>query len=192
MHFKRYPSILTGESGPKKVFLKPLPLLQAAGLKAGDRVVDLGSGGGYFTLPAAEIVGLGGRVFAVDHNGEVLSSLIKSATAEGLRNIQPLAATFDVAPGEVASPVDWVILSRVLSMTADPAGALEVAATMVGKSGRVLAIEWQNGLLFSRPGTSLSEEEAQRLASRAGLSVVARPAAGGYHWALVLRVIAGK
>lgn len=188
MHLRRYPPILTGESGPrKKAFLKPRPLLQAVGVKPGDRVVDLGSGGGYFTLPAAEIVGAGGRVFAVDRNGEVLSSLVKSATAEGLRNIQPLATTFEAAPGEVAPPVDWVILSRVLSMTADPAGALEVASEMVGKSGRVLAIEWRDGALFSRPGASFSEEEAERIASRAGLQVGERAGAGWYHWALVLQ-----
>lgn len=188
MYLRRYPPILTGESGPrKKVFLKPLPLLQAVGVKPGDRVVDLGSGGGYFTLPAAEIVGAGGRVFAVDYNGEVLSALTKSAAAEGLRNIQPLAITFEAAPDEVAPPVDWVILSRVLSMTPDPAGALRVAATMIGKSGRILAIEWRDGALFSRPGAAFSEEEAQRLASRAGLRVGERAGAGWYHWALVLQ-----
>ena len=52
-------------SDPKN---KPDEILEALELQQGQRVADIGAGGGYFSLRFAEAVGKDGRVFAVDTN----------------------------------------------------------------------------------------------------------------------------
>ena len=41
--------------------VNPLVLLQRAGLKSGDIILDLGCGAGFFALPAAQLAGEAGR-----------------------------------------------------------------------------------------------------------------------------------
>jgi tRNA G37 N-methylase Trm5 len=106
MKLSRYPRVLLG-GGEPKAFLKPRELLIAVGVQPGDRVVDLGSGGGYFTIPISELVGPGGKVYAVDRNLEVLSSLDKSLKREGLGNVESLAVDFEQVAGSISGPVEW-------------------------------------------------------------------------------------
>ena len=48
------------------LFRNPDKLLKAAGLKSGQKVLEVGCGPGFFTIPAAKIVGEEGFVYAVD------------------------------------------------------------------------------------------------------------------------------
>src|SRR5574341_1008495 len=45
---------------------RPEEVLRAVGVRPGDHVADLGSGGGYFTFRLAKAVGPTGKVYAVD------------------------------------------------------------------------------------------------------------------------------
>ena len=47
-------------------FRNPQRLLKAAGLKQGQKVLEVGCGPGFFTIHAAKIVGKEGFVYAVD------------------------------------------------------------------------------------------------------------------------------
>ena len=44
----------------------PYDILRNIGIKEGMSVLDIGAGPGFFTIPAAKIVGPNGRVFALD------------------------------------------------------------------------------------------------------------------------------
>ena len=59
-----------------------------ATLKLGERVVDLGSGGGFDCFIAASQVGPEGRVVGVDMTDEMLGRSRAAATALGLRNVE--------------------------------------------------------------------------------------------------------
>ncbi|HUK49393.1 MAG TPA: hypothetical protein VLV18_00030, partial [Terriglobales bacterium] len=48
------------------LFVNPFEKLKAAGLERGEEALEMGPGPGYFTIPAAEIVGDTGFVRAVD------------------------------------------------------------------------------------------------------------------------------
>ena len=50
--------------------LQPRALLRQMGLKSGDIMADIGAGPGFFTVPAAEIVGERGMVLAADIQGQ--------------------------------------------------------------------------------------------------------------------------
>jgi ubiquinone/menaquinone biosynthesis C-methylase UbiE len=50
------------------LFRDPYKALRAAGLEPGQKVLEVGCGPGFFTVPAAKTVGQGGIVYALDVN----------------------------------------------------------------------------------------------------------------------------
>jgi len=48
------------------IIRNPYKILERAGLKPGQNVLEVGCGPGFFTIPAAHIVGEEGKVYAVD------------------------------------------------------------------------------------------------------------------------------
>lgn len=61
--------------------------LKSMGLKEGDVVLDFGCGEGHYALPAANVVGEKGRVYAVEKDEEVLDRLKKLIKNRNLKNI---------------------------------------------------------------------------------------------------------
>jgi ubiquinone/menaquinone biosynthesis C-methylase UbiE len=59
----------------RKLFHNP-EIILAPYLRPGHRVIDIGSGMGYFTIPIAKLVGTSGHVTAIDIQTEMLSVLI--------------------------------------------------------------------------------------------------------------------
>ena len=72
---------------------KPDQILDAIGLKSGQTIADIGSGGGYFSFRFAEIVGDRGRVYAVDTNQAYLGLIKHNAEEWGLDNVNPVFAS---------------------------------------------------------------------------------------------------
>jgi arsenite methyltransferase len=74
---------------------QPQKVIAALNIRPGDRVADLGSGGGYFTFRLAEAVGPGGRVYAVDIDRDMVDLIAKRVKQETLSNIEPVLAKSD-------------------------------------------------------------------------------------------------
>ena len=66
--------------------------LKAAGLEAGQRVLEVGCGPGFFTVPAARIVGEKGSVVALDVNPIAVEHVRQKIGAEGVSNVQTMTA----------------------------------------------------------------------------------------------------
>jgi ubiquinone/menaquinone biosynthesis C-methylase UbiE len=65
-------------------------------VKPGMKVLDIGPGMGFFSLPMARMVGESGKVFCVDIQEGMLSALMKRAEKEGLdKRIEPVL----ISPG---------------------------------------------------------------------------------------------
>jgi ubiquinone/menaquinone biosynthesis C-methylase UbiE len=60
--------------------------LEVAGLKEGQNVLEVGCGPGYFTIPAAKIVGPEGFVYALDVNPRAIKRVQKKIEKEGIKN----------------------------------------------------------------------------------------------------------
>ena len=65
----------------------PKSILKDLGLEAGNTFIDMGCGQGFFALPAAEIVGPNGKVYAIDTNREAVRILKRKAKERGLTNL---------------------------------------------------------------------------------------------------------
>ena len=49
----------------RHLFINPVRLLEKMGVKEGQKIIDIGCGPGFFTIPASKIVGEDGFIFAL-------------------------------------------------------------------------------------------------------------------------------
>ncbi len=138
-------------------FGKPL---RQAGIREGQTVLDFGCGPGYYTIPAAKMVGDKGRVYALDVHHLALRSVEARARKAGLTNITTILAGRDAAPPEQS--VDVVMAYDMIHMVKDkralakelhrvlrPDGLLSVIVEHV-KADDVLGVLEEGGLFFFR------------------------------------------
>ena len=74
----------------RSVFCDPYKLLRVAGLKRGQKVLEVGCGPGFFTIPAAKIVGEEGVVYAVDVHPPAIERVKEKIEIEGIKNAKPI------------------------------------------------------------------------------------------------------
>ena len=74
------------------LFVNPYKLLNSAGLKPGQKVLEVGCGPGFFTIPAAKIVGEKGRVYALDVNPVAVETVRRKIEEKGLKNVEVMLA----------------------------------------------------------------------------------------------------
>ena len=70
----------------------PYKLLIAAGIEPGLKVLEIGCGPGAFTIPAAEIIGKDGYVYALDIHPLAINRIENKITESGMENIKPVLA----------------------------------------------------------------------------------------------------
>ena len=70
------------------LFVNPFETLGAAELREGQRVLEVGCGPGYFTIPAGEIVGATGHVDALDINPVAVEYVRRKIKRLGTKNIE--------------------------------------------------------------------------------------------------------
>ena len=84
------------------------------GIKKGDVVLDYGCGIGFNTIPAAEIVGEKGKIFALDFHPLAIKTVGKEIRKKGLTNVETVLSDLDT--GIPDKLVDIVLLYNVLPM----------------------------------------------------------------------------
>ena len=71
------------------LFRDPYRLLKTAGLKPGQKVLEVGCGPGFFTIPAAKIVGNEGLIYAVDVHPLAIKRVQKKIVEKQIKNVKP-------------------------------------------------------------------------------------------------------
>jgi len=80
------------------LFVNPYKLLNAAGLKPGQKVLEVGCGPGFFTIPAAKIVGEKGKVYALDVDPVAVETVRRKVEEKDLNNIEVILADASATP----------------------------------------------------------------------------------------------
>lgn len=146
--------------------------LESIGLRAGMVFMDIGCGDGFFTIPAAQIVGEQGKVYAVDVDALAIDRLKRGATEKGLKN---MTAKVDAAEETVFCDAcaDIVFYSIVLHDFRDPAKVLQNAKQMLKPTGTLVNLDWKKKLMPIGPPMRIrfSEEQASNLIKQAGFSI---------------------
>jgi arsenite methyltransferase len=106
-----------------------------AELKAGERVLDLGSGGGIDVLLSARRVGPTGFAYGLDMTDEMLELAERNRIEAGVENARFLKGVIENIPLE-ANSVDVVISNCVINLSADKRQVLREAYRVLVPGGR--------------------------------------------------------
>lgn len=129
-------------------------MLDAAGVAAGARVLDVAAGAGGQMVAAARRTGDDGRVVATDISPTILTYAAKQAAEEGLTNVETLEADAEDLNGLADGSFDAVISRLGLIYLPDQVGALRGMRAALRPAGRLSAVVYstpdRNGF-FSVP-----------------------------------------
>ena len=110
--------------------------IAVADLHEGERVLDLGSGGGIDVLLSAKRVGPTGRAIGLDMTDEMLALAQRNAAEAGATNVEFLKGHIEAIPLPGAS-VDVVISNCVINLAADKPAVFREIARVLRPGGRV-------------------------------------------------------
>ena len=110
--------------------------LAVAELRDGERVLDLGSGGGIDVLLSARRVGPSGFAYGVDMTDDMLALARQNAAKAGTRNVEFLKGQIEAVPVPEAS-VDVVISNCVINLSVDKPAVLAEMFRVLVPGGRI-------------------------------------------------------
>ena len=138
-----------------------------AGLRRGDTVLDLGSGGGIDCFLAAKQVGPEGRVIGVDMTDEMLALARRNKERVGALNVEFRKGQIEELPVEDDS-VDVIISNCVINLSTDKEAVLREAWRALKPGGRFHVSD----IVLTR---ALSMDEERSLAEWTGCVAGALP-----------------
>ncbi|MGW3102932.1 arsenite methyltransferase [Streptomyces sp. NPDC001100] len=107
-----------------------------AELREGERVLDLGSGGGIDVLLSARRVGPTGKAYGLDMTEEMLALAIGNAERTGATNVEFLKGTIEAVPLP-ANTIDVVISNCVINLSVDKAAVFAETFRVLRPGGRI-------------------------------------------------------
>ena len=123
---------------------KPDEVIALLGIRAGDRVADLGAGGGYFTFRLADAVGADGRVYAVDVDEDMIRYLRRRAAKRGYANVEVVPAEPD-RPNLPEGGIDLLFTCNTYHHLSDRVRYFEAVLDALEPAGRVAVVEYDAG-----------------------------------------------
>ncbi len=93
-------------------------ILEEVGIKPGFHLLDYGCGPGSYILPAAELVGKSGKIYALDIHPLAAQTIQEIASKNKLTNIKTI--TSDCKTGLPDNSIDVVLLYDTLHALSDP------------------------------------------------------------------------
>ena len=105
-------------------------------IRAGDTVLDIGSGSGTDVIHAAMLVGSSGRVIGLDLTAAMREKCARNAAAHGLTNVEVIEGHAEQIPLPDAS-VDVVTSNGVINLVPDKALAVREIYRVLRPGGRV-------------------------------------------------------
>lgn len=135
---------------------------EAAGLRSGMRVLDIGTGAGHVAAIAAELVGSSGHVVGVDRSAAALNSARALMEARKLRNVSFLEG--DPSEMTLDRPFDAVVGRYVLQFQRDPTAMLRALVRHVRPGGIVVFHELDWSSARSTPKVPLYDESFRWIA----------------------------
>ena len=117
----------------------PLRTLRDAGVQPGQTVLEVGCGTGFFTLPAATLIGDQGRLIAMDVTSDFITRVSKKVEAANLKNVQVIKRNA-LDTGLDTASIDKVLLLGVIPFPLLPLNRLLPEMNRVIKPEGSLAV----------------------------------------------------
>jgi ubiquinone/menaquinone biosynthesis C-methylase UbiE len=180
------------EAPDRAEWWKPELIMDELTIAEGDKVADLGAGGGWFTIHLARRVGPNGRVYAEDIQALMIDSLARRVRREGFTNVETVVGTA-TDPKLPAGALDAVLIADAYHEMNDPARP-DVILTLLGNIVRSLKPQGRLGVVAFLPGGGgpgpapeerVDPESVIRTMSAAGLGLQKRETVPPFLYLLV-------
>ena len=126
----------------RRIFDNPMNTLRAAGIQPGQQVLEVGCGPGFFTIPAAKLVGDTGYVYAIDLQPLAIKTVNQKLKKAGATNVK-VAMADAAATGLPAESIDVAFLFGVIHSL--PLDTVIPELYRVLRPGGILAVQTFSG-----------------------------------------------
>ena len=165
--------------------VNPEEFLRSEGLKDGMIFADVGCGPGFFSAPAARIIGGKGVVYAIDTQDEMLSELKRREDAENIKAVKSEENSIPIEDGVS----DFILLAYVLHEAESKAVFLKEVRRILKPGATLLLLDWEKRVEENGPPFEerLSREEALGFLKEAGFSIETISSFGESHYKISVR-----
>ncbi|WP_328767098.1 class I SAM-dependent methyltransferase [Haloarcula nitratireducens] len=175
----------------------PGETLRELGLKSRDTIAEIGSGNGYFALPAARVAAPA-SVYALDIDDSLLAELSQIAALQGIENLITINGDARQLSAQLPEPVDVVLMANTFHGIDETAAFVQQAFESLHPGGRFVVINWEDSPREATtiretprgPPTELRlspETTEQTVLDTAGFVLEATVDLPPYHYALVFK-----
>jgi len=129
------------DSPKRREMLPTRTVLNKIGLNEGARLADIGCGIGYFSIPAADVIGPQGIVFALDVSKEMIEELDKKIEENGIENIRTVITdkyNFKLEDNSVS----YAFICTVLHEIEDGMAFINETKRILALGGKIAVVEW--------------------------------------------------
>ena len=129
------------DSPKRREMLPTRTVLNKIGLNEGARLADIGCGIGYFSIPAADVIGPHGIVFALDVSKEMIEELDKKIEENGIENIRTVITdkyNFKLKDNSVS----YAFICTVLHEIEDGIAFIDETKRILALGGKIAVVEW--------------------------------------------------
>ncbi len=174
------------------MFSDPQKNIEQFGLGKGNYVADFGTGSGFYAFAAAEIIGVSGKVYAVDVQKDLLARIKSEAiNVRHLNNIEIIWADLEHVGGTKLreNSMDAVIVANTFFQLENKDNACREVKRILKPNGRVLFVDWSSsfGGIGPQPEHVFSENQAKDLFNKHGLVIDRLISAGAQHYGIIFR-----
>ena len=157
----------------RDLWQRPDQIMDALGIADASVVADIGAGSGWFTIRLARRVGPQGVVYAEDVQKEMITSLSRRVSREGLNNVRPVLG-FKNDPALPPHSIDAVLVVDAYHEIENRVAVLSSLARALKPQGRIGVVDFR--LDGTGPGPSpeerVSPDVVVKDAAEAGLRLI--------------------
>lgn len=148
------PELLTGSE--RYSWQRPDRVIGMLAVREGERVADIGAGTGYFSKILSNLVGLTGKVYAVEFDSVLLDQLEKASAEYRNANTTVIHAT-ETDPGLPVGELDLALSVNTWHRFGDRTPIRAAVKKALKPGGRFVVVDWHMGEIPMLPA------EARRL-----------------------------
>lgn len=171
------------------MFLEPAKAIAQFELDPGMKVVDLGSGSGFYSYAIAKVVGKTGKVYAVDVQKELLDRVVTEGHKNRVTNIEVIWGDIEKLNGTklASGTMDAALLANTLFQVENKRECAKEIYRILKPGGKLMVIDWSDS--FGGLGPPIDHvvlaPKARGLFEYAGFSYQKDIAAGAHHYGMI-------